>query len=89
MREIVKKAQDILYKYDIDPITDPHNLVSAPNKGHSIKNIQEVYDGLAKAEKEALQYCKKKGMSASATKKYVKNRLYKKLDDLGKIAAER
>ena len=89
MREIVKKAQDILYKYDIDPITDPHNLVSAPNKGHSIKNIQEVYDGLAKAEKKALEYCKEKGMSASATKKYVRNSLYDELEDLGKIAARR
>ncbi|MCM1497821.1 MAG: hypothetical protein NC124_05085 [Clostridium sp.] len=88
MREIVEKAQEILYKYDIDPVTDSHNLVSAPNKGHSIANIQEVYDGLAKAEKEALNYCKERGMPASATKKYVKDSLYKELEKLGKIAAQ-
>lgn len=89
VREIAEKAQDILRKYDIDPATDPHNLVSAPNKGHSIENIQEVYKGLAKAEKEALADCKKKGYGTMQTKQYVKQKLYKELKRLGKIASGR
>lgn len=88
VREIAEKAQDILRKYDIDPATDPHNLVSAPNKGHSIENIKEVYKGLAKAEKEALEYCKKKGYNAKKTKQVVKQWLYDELDRLGNIASK-
>ena len=45
------QGQEILRKYDIDPILDPHNLVPAPNKGHSEANIREVVEGLRRAEK--------------------------------------
>ncbi len=89
MREYAYKAQEILRRYDIDPITNPHNLVSAPNKGHSIDNIKEVYEGLAKAEKEALKLCDKCKLSKKDKKEYVKNILYEELNRLGKIAANR
>ena len=48
------QGQEILRKYDIDPILDPHNLVSAPNKGYSEANIREVVEGLREAESRAL-----------------------------------
>ncbi len=53
MRDYAYKAQDILRRNDIDPITNPHNLVSAPNKGHSIDNIKGVYEELNRLGKIA------------------------------------
>lgn len=85
--EIAKKCRDILEKYDIDPIMDSHNLISAPNKGHSIKNIQQVYDGLVLTEKQALAECE--GLESAEIKEYLKQALYDELEILGKIAASR
>lgn len=89
MREYVEEAQEILRRYGIDPILDPHNLVSAPNKGHSIKNMKEVLDTLEKAEKIAKSQCEKLKLTGNEMNNYVKEQLYDALKELGKIASKR
>lgn len=52
--ELVKEGQEILKKYDIDPIIGLENLVWAPNrvKGqHSTERLQFIVDSLKKADK--------------------------------------
>ena len=83
------QGQEILRKYDIDPILDPHNLVLAPNKGHSEANIREVVEGLRRAEKSGLKFADKKGLKGEERIQYIKQFLYDELDRLGKIAQER
>lgn len=83
------QGQEILRKYDIDPILDPHNLVPAPNKGHSEANIREVVEGLRDAESRALSDCKEFGIDGFEKVEYVKLRLYSELERLGQIAMNR
>ena len=49
-RALVREAQDILRRYDIDPLTGPENLVNAPNRGHTIANARELTRQLREAE---------------------------------------
>ena len=83
------QGQEILRKYDIDPILDPHNLVPAPNKGHSEANIREVVEGLREAESRALSDCEEFGIYGFEKVEYVKLRLYSELERLGQIAMNR
>ena len=83
------QGQEILRKYDIDPILDPHNLVPAPNKGHSEANIREVVEGLRRAEKNGLKFADKKGLQGEERIQYIKQFLYDELERLGKIAQKR
>ena len=83
------QGQEILRKYDIDPILDPHNLVPAPNKGHSEANIREVVDGLRDAESRALRRCELKGLEGESKIDCVKQFLYDELERLGEIAKGR
>ena len=89
VNEIAMQGQEILRKYDIDPILDPHNLVSAPNKGHSEANIREVVEGLRKAERNGLKYVDRKGLKDEERIQYIKQFLYKELERLGEIAKGR
>ena len=83
------QGQEILRKYDIDPILDPHNLVPAPNKGYSEANIREVVEGLRKAERNGLKYVDRKGLKDEERIQYIKQFLYKELERLGEIAKGR
>jgi hypothetical protein len=49
-RALVREAQDILRRYDIDPLTGPENLVNAPNRGHTLANARELTRELREAE---------------------------------------
>ena len=89
VNEIAMQGQEILRKYDIDPILDPHNLVPAPNKGHSEANIREVVEGLRKAERNGLKYVDRKGLKDEERIQYIKQFLYKELERLGEIAKGR
>ncbi len=89
VNEIAMQGQEILRKYDIDPILDPHNLVPAPNKGHSEANIREVVEGLRKAERNGLKYVDRKGLKGEERIQYIKQFLYKELERLGEIAKGR
>ena len=89
VNEIAMQGQEILRKYDIDPILDPHNLVPAPNKGHSEANIREVVDGLRKAEKNGLKFADRRGLKGEERIQFVKQYLYDELNRLGKIAQKR
>ena len=83
------QGQEILRKYDIDPILDPHNLVPAPNKGHSEANIREVVEGLRKAERNGLKFADRRGLKGEERIQFVKQYLYDELNRLGKIAQKR
>ena len=89
MREYVEKVQEILREYGIDPVLDPHNLVSAPNKGHSIKNIKEVYEALEEAKRIGLSEVNDLGLKGEEMKECVKEYLYEALKTMGDIAARR
>ena len=83
------QGQEILRKYDIAPILDPHNLVLAPNKGHSEANIREVVDGLRRAKSMALRRCELRGLEGEAKINCVRQSLYDELERLGGIAKGR
>jgi hypothetical protein len=46
----VREAQDILRRYDIDPLVGAENLVNAPNRGHTLANARELTRELREAE---------------------------------------
>ena len=48
-------------KNGIDPVLDPHNLVPAPNTGHSAEEIEKVVKDLEKAEAKAIERCEESG----------------------------
>ena len=83
------QGQEILRKYDIDPILDPHNLVPAPNKGHSEANIREVVEGLRDAERDAITRCEQWNLVGEEKIKFIKEALYRELERLGEIAKGR
>lgn len=86
MNDIAMEGHEILRRYGIDPVLDPHNLVSAPNTGHTTPEIRKVVDGLKLTEETALQECKETGLTGELKDEYVKKALYNKLDKLGEAA---
>ena len=86
MNDIAMEGHEILRRYGIDPVMDPHNLVSAPNMGHSTEDIRKVVDELKKTESKALLKCDREGLTAEDRGVYVKKALYNKLDELGEDA---
>lgn len=85
-----KEGRELLWKYDIDPVLDHHNLVAAPNTGHSPENIKEVVDQLKAAEKKALDECDERNITdPEKRKEEVQKKLYECLDKCGKAAKAR
>jgi hypothetical protein len=72
-QELVREGQEILRKYDINPIYGVENLVYAPNiKGqHNAENLIEVVDGLKQLEaaqatrKEIVDFLQEMGNKAA------------------------
>lgn len=85
-----KEGRDLLWQYDIDPVLDPHNLVSAPNTGHSPENITEVVNQLKATENSALAECDERNITdPEKRKEEVQKKLYECLDKCGEAAKAR
>lgn len=83
MNDIAMEGHEILRRYGIDPVLDPHNLVSAPNTGHSTEDIRKVVDGIKETEKDALIQCDRNGLTGEEREVFVRESIYDKLDKFG------
>ena len=88
-KEWVKQGHGILRKYGIDPVLDPHNLVPAPNTGHSAEEIEKVVKDLEKAEAKAIEKCEESGKKGKDRDSYIREQLYKSLGKSGKRAQKK
>lgn len=82
-KELVKEGQEILIRYDIDPIEGPENLCWAPNIAgqHNGDNLQKVVDGIKKAEAD--------GIENGDSKEEIRESIVDSLKDSGDDAATR
>ena len=76
-------------KNGIDPVLDPHNLVPAPNTGHSAEEIEKVVKDLEKAEAKAIEKCEESGKKGKDRDSYIREQLYKSLGKSGKRAQKK
>ena len=90
IRQKAMEGRVLLIRYGIDPVTDPGNLVGAPNKGHSEENITDVVNALQRAERNALRDCEDIGIiDIDEIKCEVQKALRDVLRDKGMDAAAR
>ena len=79
-KALVREGQELLGRYGIDPIYGLENLIWAPNRvagQHGIEALRGVVEQLKMVE------------DFGGTNKYIRNKLMKRLLELGKLAARR